>query len=184
MRVVLTGATGTVGGSILEALIAGDHEVTIVVRNAARAQGLVEKYGPKVSLYELDGSLDTYHQFYNAVKGHHNLIHSGFFMGPQDTESEGATISAFVDAAKESSATGQTTLIVTTGGLCQGETFHLSGEDEATNANCIELVKPRVVHEELVINANSDTLHASIIRPVCIYSDNIFYFFASPKTKY
>ena len=173
MKVILTGGTGTIGGSILEALVAGDHEVVLIVRNVSKAQALVGGCGPKVSLYELNTSQDIYDAIYNAAKGHHNIIHSGFYFSPQDAEYEGKVISAFVDAAKETSTTGHVNLLVTTGALCQGETFYLAGEDEATNANCHEFAKPRVPHEELVINANSDTLHASIIRPVCIYSGSI-----------
>ena len=166
MKVLLTGATGTIGGSILSSLVAAGHEVTCVVRNLSKAQPLS---GPTVTLQELDASLDTEAQFYTAAKGHFNIIHSGFLNNPSEVEMETKVFAGLIAAAKESSALGQVTLITTTGGLCMGQSDRLVGEDEASNANCIDMVKGRVPHEEMTIAANSDTLHASVVRPVCIY---------------
>lgn len=166
MKVFLTGATGTIGGSILNALSSSGYEVTCAVRSIAKAQALA---GPNVVLLELDQSLDLQTQFYNAAKGFSSIIHSGFAMSPNDDALETQVITGLINAAKESAANTQTTLIFTTGALCQGQTDHLAGEDEATNANCIDFVKFRIPHEEMVINANSENLHASVIRPVCIY---------------
>ena len=169
MKVLLTGATGTIGGAILSSLATAGHEVNILVRSASKAQSLVTKFGPNVIVHELDPSQAPYSQFYTAAKGFSNIIHSGFLNSAADAELETQVIAALVVAANENSLTGPVNLLVTTGALCQGQSFQLAGEDEATNANCLDIVKIRVPHEELVINSNSETLHASIIRPVCIY---------------
>jgi uncharacterized protein YbjT (DUF2867 family) len=39
MRVLVTGATGYVGGRLVEQLLHKDHEVTVLVRDADRASG-------------------------------------------------------------------------------------------------------------------------------------------------
>ena len=172
MKVFLTGATGTIGGAILTTLIAAGHEVTIAVRNLPKAEELTSKLGPNVKVHLLDSSQGLYTQFNSAAKGFTKIVHSGFWGGPQDNESETQTINGLLDAAKETSGTAQVTLILTTGGLCQGETDRLLGEDETSTANCIEFAKPRLVHEELVINANSENLHTSVIRPVVVYPES------------
>ena len=172
MKVFLTGATGTIGGAILTTLIAAGHEVTIAVRNLPKAEELTSKLGPNVKVHLLDSSQDLYTQFNSAAKGFTKIVHSGFWGGPQDNESETQIINGLIDAAKETSATTQVTFILTTGAFCQGETDHLLGEDETSTANCIEFAKPRLAHEELVINANSENLHTSVIRPVVVYPES------------
>ena len=168
MKILLTGATGTIGGSILRSLKSAGHEVTCAVRNLPKAKPLS---GPKVFLHELPSSSDPQSQFYEACKGHFNIIHSGFLNtgDPAEAELETKVITGILAAAKESSAKAKTTLVVTTGALCMGESTRLLGEDEVSNANCLPMLKGRVAHEEMVIAAASKTLITSIMRPTCIY---------------
>jgi nucleoside-diphosphate-sugar epimerase len=169
MKVLVTGATGNVGGAVLESLVKAGHEVVVPTRNASKARSLVEKYGNKVSLYELDNSLETRDQFYRAAQGFEYIVHSSFFMGADTDVLETQTLNGLLDAARETSATRTVSFISTTGCLTQGSTNYLAGEDEATNANCIDLFQLRVAHENLVLNANTDKLHTSLIRPPGIY---------------
>ncbi|OMJ86796.1 hypothetical protein SteCoe_11652 [Stentor coeruleus] len=169
MKVLVTGITGTIGGSILSALAPTGYEIICPVRSRAKAQPIVERVGGNITLVDLDQSLDIQTQFYNVARGIPNIIHAGFLMSYNDAEMETQVITGLVNAAKETSQTVEVALIVTTGALCVGQNFELSGEDQISNENCLDLLKCRVAHEELVLASNSATLKASITRPVCIY---------------
>ncbi|OMJ86797.1 hypothetical protein SteCoe_11653 [Stentor coeruleus] len=169
MKVLLTGITGTIGGSILSAMAPTGYEIICPVRSRAKAQPIVDQIGGNVTLVDLDQSLDIQTQFYNVSKGIPNIIHAGFLMGHQDNEMETQVITGLINAAKETSQTVEVALIVTTGAFCVGQVFELSGEDQISTENCLDIVKCRVAHEELVLASNSATLKASITRPVCIY---------------
>jgi nucleoside-diphosphate-sugar epimerase len=169
MKVLLTGITGTIGSSILNALAPTGYEIICPVRSRSKAEHIVQQLGGNITLVELDQSLDFELQFYNIAKGIPNIIHSGFLMGPQDNEMESQVITGLVNAAKETSQTVEVFLAVTTGALCVGQNLELAGEDIASNANCLDLLRCRVAHEEMVLSSNSATLKASVVRPVCIY---------------
>ena len=104
-------------------------------------------------------------------------------MSANDDAMETQVTTGLINAAKESAANETTTLIFTSGAFCQGPTDHLAGEDEATNANCIDFIKFRIPHEENVINVNSENLHASAVRPLCIYGGSfVDQYYKSCKT--
>jgi nucleoside-diphosphate-sugar epimerase len=169
VKVLITGATGTIGSALLEHFIKNGSEVLFPTRSLAKAQSLVDKYGPNLTLFELDPSADYQGQLYQAAKGFEYIIHTSFFEFGKSDELEVQAINGLLEAARETSATRTVAFIYTTGCLVQGLTDHVAGEDEATSDNSIDLAKPRVPHENLVLNANTETLHTSVIRPPGIY---------------
>ena len=48
MKILLTGATGFVGGEVLKQAAAAGHQVRVLARNPARAEGLVKQHGVEV----------------------------------------------------------------------------------------------------------------------------------------
>jgi nucleoside-diphosphate-sugar epimerase len=164
----LTGATGCIGGSILRDLVAHNNEVVCLVRNLAKAQGSLSHLGNLVSFVEVNTTENVEANFRAAAVGHTNIVHSGYFTG-HDLDFELSVINGLLTSAKETAETHKVNFVLTTGGLLLGQNPELVGEDEASNANCLDFIKGSVVREEIVIAANSENLHTSVVRPVCIY---------------
>ena len=137
---LLTGATGAIGGAVLLGLIQGGHEVVAAVRNIAKAQALVDKYGAQLTLVELDASLDLTAQFHTVSRGFDRILHTGFANSANEKDSESAGLQGLLNSAKETSETKPVSFIFTTGVLILGEQQELSGEDQTSSANTVPLV--------------------------------------------
>lgn len=72
MRVFLTGATGFIGSHVAEALVAGRHEVTCLVRPQSSRWRLSEVEGRL--RYEV-GDLESVRQLASGLRGHDAVIH-------------------------------------------------------------------------------------------------------------
>ena len=169
MKVLLTGATGAIGGAALFGLVQGGHEVVCAVRNLQKAQALVDKYGAQVTLVELDGSLDPAAQFRSVSAGFDKICHTGFANSENEKDYESAVLSGLLDSAKETSQSKPVSFIFTTGCLIVGEQQELKGEDNTSTDNCIPLVRWRIQHETTTLAANTENLHASVVRPGFMY---------------
>lgn len=169
MRVFLTGATGAIGGSILESLIKSGHHVVCFVRSISKAQSLVAQYGDQVSLLEIDNSIDPAVNFRTASQGFDKICHSGYAYTEAEKPYEDSVLQGLLDSAKETSQSKPVTFIFTTGCLIVGEQQTLLGESQTSSANSIDLTKWRIPHEEITLAANTENLHASILRPGFLY---------------
>ena len=184
MRVLLTGATGAIGGAVLLGLIQGGHEVVAAVRNIAKAQALVDKYGAQLTLVELDASLDLTAQFQTVSRGFDRIIHTGFANSANEKDSESAVLQGLLNSAKETSESKPVSFIFTTGVLILGEQQELSGEDQTSSANTVPLVAWRVEHEETTLNANTDNLHTAVVRPGFMYGGSTIDFWFNAVKKH
>jgi nucleoside-diphosphate-sugar epimerase len=182
-KVLVTGVTGAVGSSVVEGLVRHGHEVTCPVRNISKAQSFAEKHGSQVVLVELDSSLAPKEQFRNVSRGFDRIIHTGFANSAQEKDYETEVLLGLLESAKETSETKPTGLIFTTGCLILGEQAELSNEENTSSQNSLPLVSWRIEHEEIALNANSENLHVSVIRPGWIYGGSgVDFWFRSCKT--
>src|SRR5258706_13712973 len=72
MRIFLTGATGYVGGAVLDALVRGGHDVTALVRNNEKARlvarrGAHPDIGSREGLQSFRGSIDAQDGYVHAA---------------------------------------------------------------------------------------------------------------------
>ena len=169
MRVLLTGATGSMGGAIFQGLISAGHEVVCLVRSISKSQSLLAASATQVSLLEFDPSQDIASQFRAAAQGFDKIIHSGYAYTAADSALEDSVIAGFLEAARETAQTKPVSFIFTTGCLVVGETHSLLGESQTSTANCIESVRYRIAHEEAVLAAGTENLRTAIVRPGWLY---------------
>ena len=73
MRIFLTGATGYIGGGVLDALVRAGHDVTALVRTNEKAKG-VAKRGARPAI----GNLAEPDSFADAVEAQDGYIHAAF----------------------------------------------------------------------------------------------------------
>jgi nucleoside-diphosphate-sugar epimerase len=170
MRILLTGATGCIGGSVLKALSRTEHQIVCYVRSVEKGQQAISGYSSNVSLHVIDPSVDVTTDIYTAARNCQGLIHCGFFAGlPGDEEYEYKVIAGLLRAARETARTSPVHFLFTTGGLNTGNTPTLTGEDDLSPTSCHYLVKPRLLHEQMALAANRDNIFVSVVRPACIY---------------
>src|SRR5688572_7412349 len=73
MRIFLTGATGYIGGAVLEALVRGGHDVTALVRDNHKAARVTARGG-----HSLVGNLAEPESFRAAADGQDGYIHTAY----------------------------------------------------------------------------------------------------------
>src|SRR5947207_5844497 len=73
MRIFLTGATGYIGASVLDALVRAGHDVTALVRNNEKARHVSERGGHPVL-----GNLGEPDSFREAAESQDGYVHTAF----------------------------------------------------------------------------------------------------------
>src|SRR5438045_82860 len=73
MRIFLTGATGYIGSSVLDALVRAGHDVTALVRSNEKARHVAERGGHPVV-----GNLGEPDSFRAAADGQDGYVHAAF----------------------------------------------------------------------------------------------------------
>ncbi|MGE4056813.1 MAG: NAD-dependent epimerase/dehydratase family protein [Vicinamibacterales bacterium] len=168
MRIFLTGATGHVGGAVLDALLRAGHEVTALVRNGDRA-GEIAARGVRPVLGDL-GDVESYAA---AADAHDGYIHAGFDQSPaRCADVDRLAVQTLLAAARRprtasATAPARRWFIYTSTLSVLGRVPDAVAENAPVNP--IPLVAWRPGHEELVLNANSDSLRTIVIRSGVVY---------------
>lgn len=170
MRVLLTGATGTIGGSVLNCLLEGGHEVTCPVRSLSKVSNL--NSNPRVHYVEVDSSLDDYSKYNQVAQGFPCIIHTGFSNTGRDAEFETTVLRGLLEAAKVHSVNEKVSFTFTTGSHVIGSTDHFVNDDEVSSENSEPFCRWRAVLENLVLSYSSENFAASIVRPCWVYGDS------------
>lgn len=168
MRIFLTGATGYVGGAVLDALVRGGHTVTALVRDGEKAKRVAAKGGRPVV-----GNLAEPESYRAAADAQDGYVHTAF-----DTSSgrgpaiERIALDTMIAAARRPRTAGATTprsrfLIYTSGTWILGRSAEPVAEDAPLNP--LPIVAWRPAHEALVTEAGTDHLRTVIVRPGVVY---------------
>src|SRR5262245_45698944 len=168
MRIFLTGATGYVGGAVLDALVRGGHDVTALVRDNEKAKRIAARSGQPVV-----GNLGDPESYRGAADAQDGYVHTAY----DGSAGRGAgvdliAIETILAAARRPRTAGATTparrfVIYTSGMLVLGRTPDPVAEDAPTNP--ISHVSWRPEHEALVLGAASERLRTIVVRPGLVY---------------
>lgn len=167
MKILLTGATGSIGGAVLSALIENGHEVTCPIRSLSKVSNLTAS--ALIHFIELDSSLDDYTKFNQLAQGFPCIIHTGFAMFAKDAEQETNITRGLLEAAKAQSAHEKITFIFTSEAHVIGPTDYLVSDDNVTTECCEDFCRYRVEHENLVLSYSNENFAASVVRPCWVY---------------
>ena len=168
MRIFLTGATGYIGGAVLDALVRGGHDVTALVRDNEKAARVSARGGHPVV-----GNLAEPASFHSSAEAQDGYVHAAFdYASNRGPAIERAALDALIAAAKRprtagSAAPARRFIIYTSGIWILGKAPEPIAEDAPINP--IAKASFRPAHEQLVLDAASDYLRTVVIRPGVIY---------------
>jgi nucleoside-diphosphate-sugar epimerase len=163
MRIFLTGATGYIGDAVLEALGRAGHDVTVLVRNAARLTGHASRHTRVVV-----ANLAEPATWAEAVAGHDVLIHTAFEGSARGPAVDRAALDTLVAEGRRSARDGhRVALIYTSGVWVLGDTTRPAGEDAPLAPT--PMVAWRPAHEQLMTDANGNGLRTAVIRPGIVF---------------
>jgi len=158
MRIFLTGATGYIGGAVLDALVKAGHDVTALVRDNEKARGVARRGGHPVV-----GNLAQPESFRSAAEAQDGYVHTAFDRpsgrGPQIDR---GALDVIIAAARRPRTARSTTsaatpasarrfIIYTSGIWVLGQSPDPSTEEAPVNPTPIAAWRP--AHEALVLSA-------------------------------
>jgi nucleoside-diphosphate-sugar epimerase len=168
MRIFLTGATGYVGGAVLDALLRGGHDVTTLVRDNEKAARVAGK-----GAHPVIGNLADPESFRGAAEAQDGYVHAALDKtAGRGPGVEKAALDTILAAAKrprtgESSAQAKCFVIFTSGVWVLGKAPEPIAEDAPINP--IAMASFRPAHERLVLDAGTDRLRTIVVRPGVVY---------------
>src|ERR1017187_7315500 len=168
MRIFLTGATGYIGGPVLDALVRGGHDVTALVRDNEKARRVKARGGHPVI-----GNLADPESFRGSADAQDGYVHAAFdYASGKGPAIERAALETIIAAAKRPRTAGSTApakrfVIYTSGVWILGRTPEPASEDAPINP--IAMASFRPAHEQLVLEAADDHLRTIVGRPGVVY---------------
>ncbi len=157
MKVLVIGATGYIGRAVSEALVARDHEVRALVREAsanrrpAGTHSVVGNVSEPASLVAAAGDVDA-------------VIYAVQYDGDNAVAAETAALAALAGAL----APSRKRMLYTSGVWVYGNTYP-NVADENTPLNPLPIVAHRPGLERIVLDKVADGLHAIVVRPGDVY---------------
>lgn len=161
MRVFVTGATGYVGSGIVRELRAAGHEVTGMTRSAGNVAAL-EAMGVRALVADLKDPDGYRHE----AAGADAIVHAAAEESGERAAVDRAAVDTLLRAAREGDAT---VLVYTSGCFVLGETGDAPAHEDASTDGAPEMVAWRPPHEQRVLEAATDELATSVIRPGMLY---------------
>ncbi|MDO8834934.1 MAG: NAD(P)H-binding protein [Vicinamibacterales bacterium] len=163
MRVLLTGATGYIGESVLDTFVRAGHAVTALVRNPAR---LPATFSERVSVLAAD--LAEPGSWAGKLQGFDLYVHTAFESSARGPAVDRGAAEALVAAGRQAAAGGrQAAVIYTSGVWVIGATTVPAGEDALPAP--VPLVSWRPAVEQFVLDASGDGLRTAVIRPGIVF---------------
>src|SRR5579864_2904556 len=167
MRIFLTGATGYIGTSVLDALVRAGHDVTALVRTNEKARGVAKR-----GAHPVIGNLAEADSYRTAAEAQDGYIHAAFdSRSGQGPAIDRQVLETIIAAAKRPRTAGATTpakrfIVYTSGVWVLGRTPEPAAENSPINP--IDLVSWRPEHERMVVDAG-DSLRTVVVRPGVVY---------------
>jgi nucleoside-diphosphate-sugar epimerase len=168
MRIFLTGATGYIGGSVLDALVRGGHVVTALVRDNHKAARVAARGGQPMI-----GNLGDPESYRAGADAQDGYVHTAFDAAPgRGPAVERIALETIIAAARRPRTAGSTApytrfVIYTSGVWVLGRTPEPAAED--TPVNPISLVSWRPDHEDYILGAGNDGVRTAVVRPGVVY---------------
>ncbi len=170
MRIFLTGATGYIGGAVLDALVKAGHEVTALVRDNEKARRVGKRGG-----HPIVGNLAEPDSYKVAAEAQDGYVHAAFDRpSGKGPEIDRAALDTIIAAAKRPRTASPVTpakrfIIYTSGIWVLGPSPDPATEDAPVNPTPIASWRP--AHEKLVLEAGSATLRTMVVRPGVVYGN-------------
>jgi nucleoside-diphosphate-sugar epimerase len=164
MQIFLTGATGYIGSSVLEAFLRAGHDVTALVRDPEKAE-LIARRG----VHPVISDLGKPSAYASAAERADVIVHTALDGSAQKQTIDRHAVDTFLGAAACRAASGRpAALIYTSGVWVLGDTAAPVAEDAPLKPT--PLVAWRPEHERLVLEAGRHrTPRTVVMRPGIVY---------------
>ena len=162
MRVLVTGATGLIGGAVARRLAAAGHDVVGLARSEASAVKLTD-----MGYQTAYGDLEDAASIANAVRSIDAVVHAA---SPNDQNSQvydEAATRAIIDALRGTSKR----FLYTSGCFLYGATGDTPATEDSP-LNPLDLVRFRQALEAEILAAVDDGVHGIILRPAWVYGNH------------
>ncbi|WP_028056476.1 NAD-dependent epimerase/dehydratase family protein [Sphingomonas phyllosphaerae] len=162
MRVLVTGATGLIGGAVARRLAVAKHDVVGLARSEASAVRLTD-----MGYQAVQGDLGDAVSIANAVQSVDAVVHAA---SPNDQNSaayDEAATRAIIDALRGTSRR----FVYTSGCFLYGATGDRPATEDSP-LNPLEMVRFRQALEAEILGAAADGVHSIIIRPAWVYGNH------------
>jgi nucleoside-diphosphate-sugar epimerase len=161
MQVFLTGATGYVGSAVLGAFIRAGHQVTALVRDPEKADGVARGVKPVIGELSLPAS------YADAAEECDVIVHAALDHSKRGPKVDRQAIDTLLAAASRRAATGKRAAFLYTSGVwVLGDTQGRATENCPLNPT--PLVAWRPDHETVVLDG-APGVRTAIIRPAIVY---------------
>ncbi|WP_028222788.1 NAD-dependent epimerase/dehydratase family protein [Paraburkholderia oxyphila] len=161
MRVLVTGATGLIGGAVARRLMAGGHEVVGLARSETSASRLTGE-----GFAVMHGDLADSASVASAARAVDAVIHAA---SPGDQNTATYDIAATRSIIEALRGTGKR-FIYTSGCLIYGSTGDTPATEDSPR-NPLELVRWRLELEDEILAAAATGVHPGVIRPGWVYGN-------------
>jgi nucleoside-diphosphate-sugar epimerase len=161
MRVLVTGATGLIGGAVAHRLKEGGHEIVGLARSEASAAKLLDR-GFVAEIGELADPVNLA----SAVRGVDAVVHAA---SPNDQNAASLDEIATRAILEAQRGTGKR-FIYTSGSLVYGSTGDTSATED-TPLNPVEMVRWRQALEREILAAGAEGVRPVVIRPAWVYGN-------------
>lgn len=168
MRIFLTGGTGYIGASVLDALVKHGHDVTALVRDNEKAARVAAR-GARPVL----GNLSDPESYRGVADAQDGYIHTAYdAVSGRGPATDRLALDVLLAAAKRPRTVGKHTpstrfVIYTSGVWVLGRAPEPAAEDATVNP--IPMVAWRPANEEFVLGSASDQLRTMVVRPGVVY---------------
>ncbi len=161
MRVLVTGATGLIGGAVARQLAAAGHDVVGLARSEASAVKLTN-----MGYQAASGDLEDSGSIVNAVQTVNAVVHAA---SPNDQNSaayDEVATRAIINALRGTSKR----FLYTSGCFLYGATGDTPATEDSP-LHPLEMVRFRQSLEEEILGAAADGVHGIILRPAWVYGN-------------
>jgi nucleoside-diphosphate-sugar epimerase len=168
MRIFLTGATGYIGRSVLDALVRAGHDVTALVRDNEKSRRVAKR-----GAHPVVGNLADPESFRGSADAQDGYVHAAFdYASGRGPAIEKTALETLIAAAKRPRTAGSKSpakrfIIYTSGVWVLGRTREPAAEDAPVNP--IAMASFRPAHEQLVLGAGNKHLRTIVVRPGVVY---------------
>ena len=164
MRIFLTGATGYVGGAVLDAVLRAGHHVTALVRDPESAERVSQR-----GVQPVIGDLSKPASYASAAEACDGIVHTALDSSARRPQVDRQAIDTLMEASRPRASGGPPRFLVYTSGVwVLGATPTPAAEDAPLAPTPFSAWRPQ--HERVVLDAGADDrLRTVVIRPGIVY---------------
>jgi nucleoside-diphosphate-sugar epimerase len=163
MQIFLTGATGHIGSSVLEAFMRARHDVTALVRDPEKAE-LISRRGVRPVI----GDLAKPASYASAAEQSDVIVHTALDGSTRGQKIDRQAVDTFLAVASSRVVSGPPPAFVYTSGVwVLGDTSAPAAEDAPIRPTPFVAWRPE--HERLVLEAGRTGIRTVVVRPGIVY---------------